>query len=60
MTAIPDEAELRAAARIAELRASGQSYRQIIATIEAEGVMPRAAAHWSPSTIRKIALRAQA
>ncbi len=58
--AVPDEAELRAAARISELRASGQSYRQIIATIEAEGIMPRTAAHWSPSTIRKIALRAQA
>jgi DNA invertase Pin-like site-specific DNA recombinase len=56
--AVPDEAELRAAARISELRASGRSYRSIITAIEAEGIMPRTAEHWSPSTIRKIALRA--
>jgi DNA invertase Pin-like site-specific DNA recombinase len=55
--AVPDEAEIRAAARIRELHQAGQSYRAIIATIEAEGIMPRTAAHWSPSTVRKIALR---
>lgn len=55
--AIPDEAEQRAAARIRELRAEGRSYRTIIATIEAEGIMPRTAEHWSASTIRKIVLR---
>jgi DNA invertase Pin-like site-specific DNA recombinase len=54
---VPDEAEMRAAARIAELRQAGKSYRQVIAVIEAEGIMPRTAAHWSPSTVRKIALR---
>jgi DNA invertase Pin-like site-specific DNA recombinase len=56
--AVPDEAEQRAVARILELHQAGQSYRQIITAIEAEGIRPRTAQHWSPSTIRKIVLRA--
>ncbi len=55
---VPVEDELRATARICELHDAGQSYRQIIATIEAEGIMPRSAAHWSPQTVRRIVLRA--
>ena len=55
---MPDEVEQRAVARILELREAGQSYRQIIAALEAEGIRPRSAEYWSPSTVRKVVLRA--
>jgi DNA invertase Pin-like site-specific DNA recombinase len=56
---VPDSnGEHEAVARIAALRAEGQSYRQIIATLEAEGIAPRTAQRWSPSTVRRAALRA--
>lgn len=52
----PDEAQL--VERVAELRAAGQSYRQVCATLDAEGYKPRHAQRWSAPTVRKIALRA--
>jgi DNA invertase Pin-like site-specific DNA recombinase len=54
---VPDEAELAAVARIRELHEAGSSYRQIVAQLEAEGIRPRSAEHWSPMTVRRIALR---
>lgn len=56
--AVPQPAEQAAAARIVALRAEGRSYRGIIGVLEAEGIAPRTAGHWSPSTVRKIVLRA--
>jgi Recombinase len=41
--------------RIAELRTAGQSYRQIAATLDAEGLAPRRAARWSAMSVRNIA-----
>jgi DNA invertase Pin-like site-specific DNA recombinase len=55
--AVSDPQEQRAVARILELHAAGQSYRQIITVIESEGITPRNAERWSPSTVRKIVLR---
>lgn len=56
--AVLQPAEQAAAARIVALRAEGRSYRGIIGVLEAEGIAPRTAGHWSPSTVRKIVLRA--
>jgi DNA invertase Pin-like site-specific DNA recombinase len=53
----PSEGEQAAVRRIVALRREGKSYREIIAVLEAEGITPRTAAHWSPSTVRKIVLR---
>ena len=53
----PEPSEAAAAARIRALRSEGQSYRAIIATLDAEGIRPRSAERWSPSTVRSICLR---
>jgi len=50
----PDENEQRAVARILELRADGASYRQIAATLDAEGLRPRKAGSWSPMSVRNV------
>lgn len=53
----PNEDERRAVARIVDLRRAGQSYRQIVAVLDAEGIKPRRAACWSPMAVRNIAIR---
>jgi len=56
--AVPDDAEQVAVQRIVALRTEGKSYREVCAALEADGIRPRTAEHWSPATVRKIALRA--
>ncbi len=55
--AAPDQSEQRAVRRIVELRGSGSSYREIVATLDAEELRPRRAEHWSPMSVRNIAQR---
>lgn len=55
--AAPDPAEQSAVARIVELRREGRSFRQIAATLDAEGLKPRRAQSWSAMTVSKIAYR---
>jgi DNA invertase Pin-like site-specific DNA recombinase len=43
--------------RIVELRKAGRSYREITATLDAEGLRPRKAAAWSAMSVRNIAMR---
>jgi DNA invertase Pin-like site-specific DNA recombinase len=54
---VEDPSEQRLVQRVRELRAEGQSYRQVCVTLEAEGYRPRRAEHWSPATVRKISIR---
>jgi hypothetical protein len=42
------------------MRRGGASYRQIVAVLEAEGLRPRRAEHWSSAAVRNIALHAEA
>jgi DNA invertase Pin-like site-specific DNA recombinase len=56
--AVPVDGEVATVERIVELRGEGLSFRKIISQLEAEGFAPRMAEHWSPSTVRTIALRA--
>jgi DNA invertase Pin-like site-specific DNA recombinase len=56
--AAPRADEQQAVALIAELRKAGQSYRQIAAALDAKGLRPRRAAHWSAMAVRNIAVRA--
>ena len=58
--AAPDQAEQVAVLRIVEMRQGGASYRQIVSALEAEGLRPRRAEHWSSAAVRNIALRAEA
>ena len=58
--AAPDQAEQVAVLRIVEMRRGGASYRQIVTVLEAEGLRPRRAEHWSSAAVRNIALRAEA
>ena len=55
--AAPREDEQAALRRILGLRQAGQSYREIVSALEAEGFQPRRAAHWSPMTVRAICMR---
>jgi DNA invertase Pin-like site-specific DNA recombinase len=55
--AAPDDAEQAAVARIVDLRAAGESYRSIAATLDSEGLSPRKAASWSAMSVRNICLR---
>jgi DNA invertase Pin-like site-specific DNA recombinase len=57
--AVPDDAEQRAVSLITRLRSGGRSYREIIQALEEEGIPPRSGRTWYPSTVRKIALRAE-
>jgi DNA invertase Pin-like site-specific DNA recombinase len=52
--AAPLESEQAALERIIELRSAGASYREIVATLDAEGLKPCKADHWSPMTVRNI------
>ncbi len=58
--ATPDEDEQRIVRRIGELRAAGESYREIAAALDREGLRPRRAESWSAMTVRSIAQRSQA
>lgn len=53
----PEEA--RAVTRIVELRQGGKPYREIAATLDAEGFRPRRAASWSATAVRNIWERSQ-
>lgn len=53
----PREDEQATIRRILELRATGTPYRQIAATLDAEGLKPRRAATWSAMAVRNIAIR---
>jgi DNA invertase Pin-like site-specific DNA recombinase len=55
--AAPRDDEQAAVRRILELRQTGQSYRAIAATLDAEGLKPRRAASWSAMAVRNIAAR---
>jgi DNA invertase Pin-like site-specific DNA recombinase len=55
--AAPRTDEQAAVRRIAELRGAGQSYRQIAATLDTEGLRPRRAASWSAMSVRNVAVR---
>jgi len=55
--AVPFEPEQEAVRRIVQLRQDGKSYREIAAVLEAEGIKPRKAAHWSAMTIRQVWVR---
>jgi DNA invertase Pin-like site-specific DNA recombinase len=55
--AAPDLAEQRAVRRIAQLRASGASYRVIASTLDGEGLRPRRASSWSAMSVRAVAQR---
>ncbi len=58
--AAPHAEEQRAVARIVGLRAEGRSYREIVAMLDADGLRPRRAEAWSPMTVRRVAMRAEA
>jgi DNA invertase Pin-like site-specific DNA recombinase len=53
----PEPTEQAAVRRIAELRAANQSYRQVAAALDAEGLPPRRAVNWSAMAVRNIAIR---
>lgn len=55
--AVPDLAEQRAVRRIAQLRASGASYRVIASTLDGEGLRPRRASTWSAMSVRAVVQR---
>jgi DNA invertase Pin-like site-specific DNA recombinase len=55
--AAPRDDEQQAVVRIAELRRSGRSYRQIAMALDHEGLPPRRAESWSAMTVRNIAVR---
>ena len=54
----PRADEQAAVARVVELRGEGASYREIAATLDAEGHRPRRAASWSAMAVRAVAQRA--
>ena len=54
---VEDEREARTLARIAELAGKGRSLREIARTLDAEGLKPRRAAHWSAESVRRIVRR---
>jgi DNA invertase Pin-like site-specific DNA recombinase len=56
----PREDEQAAIRRIVELRAAGEPYRAIAATLDAEGLKPRRAEAWSAMAVRNVAIRAGA
>lgn len=55
--AAPHDGEQHAVRRIVEMRKEGSSYREIAAVLDAEGLRPRRADHWSPMSVRNIAAR---
>lgn len=57
---VPVEAEQRAIRRMAELRASGSTYRAIVAELVSEGIDPPPSGTWHPTTVRKVLMREDA
>lgn len=55
--AAPRDDEQAAVSRILELRGQGESYRSIAAALDAEGLAPRKADHWSAMSVRNVAIR---
>lgn len=55
--ASPEPDEQRAVALIRKLRRQGQSYRQIAAALDAGGMRPRRAEHWSAMSVRSVVVR---
>ncbi len=56
---VPDPAEQAALTRIAELRATGATLREIARALEAEGFPAKRAQGWHPETLRRIVNRLQ-
>jgi DNA invertase Pin-like site-specific DNA recombinase len=54
---VEDAAEQEALRRMRELRAAGRSYRDIAATLSAEGHEPKRGASWYPMTVREVLRR---
>lgn len=54
---VPDPTEQSALARIADLRASGATLREIARSLQLEGHRPKRAEKWHPETVRRIAER---
>ena len=57
--AAPYETEQVAVERIAQLRCSGGSYREIARALDAEGIQPRRARRWSAMSVHNIMLRTE-
>jgi DNA invertase Pin-like site-specific DNA recombinase len=55
-----DDAEVDAITMIRDLRASGCSYREICAALDAAGLRPRRGIRWQPAVVRRISLRTAA
>ena len=55
---VTDERETAVTARMAELRAAGQSYRSIAATLNAEGLKPKRGGQWHSQTVSRVLERA--
>ncbi len=55
--AAPEPAEQVAVRRILELRTAGQSYREIAAALDSEGLKPRRASTWSAMAVRNVVVR---
>jgi DNA invertase Pin-like site-specific DNA recombinase len=54
---VPDRAEQAALSRIAELRASGATLREIARDLDSSGHRPKRGDHWHPESLRRIVER---
>lgn len=54
---VPDPAEQAALVRIAELRASGATLREIARELDSNGHKPKRGEHWHPESVRRIVER---
>jgi DNA invertase Pin-like site-specific DNA recombinase len=54
---VTDETEQRGIARIGELHAAGKSFREIAATLTAEGIPAKRGGAWHPMTVKRIVER---
>jgi DNA invertase Pin-like site-specific DNA recombinase len=57
---VPDQDELAAVQRIAQLHRQGRSLREIIIALEAEGVPPKRGGRWYPATVSRVLARLDA
>jgi len=57
---VPDEAEKATTARMQELRAQGQSYREIAAVLNAEGLRSKRGGTWHSQTVSRVLGRVSA
>lgn len=55
--AAPNPDEQLVITRIVELRSGGASYRNIVSTLDSEGLKPRRAQSWCPMAVRAVVLR---